>query len=222
MHYRSSLGALLLIGALAPLTSCSTSPSLTSITVDPATVTTSFSAGLQVEFIAIGNYTVPGHTAVTKDITDQVNWTSSFNQMVTIDSAGVATVQGVGYGNAAIYAAYPGFHGDIVGTAAFTVSAPTTTPAIKSLSLIQDSKTSAEPNSTVQFTAMGKMADGTLVKLTGQPKWTSTDNEVATVDEATGLVSTLGAGRSTIVAVYTNPDGTTAVGVTHLFVAAKN
>ena len=69
---------------------------------------------------------------------------------------------------------------------------------------------------------MWKMADGTMFKLTGQPKWTSTDNEVATIDEATGLVSTLGAGRSTIVAVYTNPDGTTAVGVTHLFVATKN
>ncbi|HUB28491.1 MAG TPA: Ig-like domain-containing protein [Terracidiphilus sp.] len=218
MRYRSSLGALLLIGGLLPITSCSTSPSLTSITVDPASVTTSFSAGLQVEFIAVGNYTRPGHTPVTMDITDQVTWTSSFQQMVTINSQGVATVQGFGYGNGNIYAAYPGFHGDIVGTAAFTVSAPSSTPAVRSLTLTHDSTATAVPNATVQFTATGKMNDGSMAKLSGQPKWTSTDNQVATIDESTGLLTTLGVGRTTIVATYTNADGTTAVGVTRLYV----
>jgi hypothetical protein len=216
MRYRS-LGALLLFGGLVPLTSCTTTPSLTSITVEPSAVTTSFSAGLQVEFVAVGNYTRPGHTPITEDITDQVNWASSFEQMVTINGSGVATVQGDGYGNGNIYASAPGFHGDVVGSATFEVTAPTTT-AIRTLSLSHNAQQAVAPNSTVQFSAAGKMADGSEEKLTGQPKWISTDNQVATIDEATGLVTTLGVGRTTIVATYKNADGSTAVGITHLYV----
>jgi hypothetical protein len=220
MRHRSLLGALLMIGLVLPLTSCSVTPELTSISVSPASVTASYTAGLQVEFIAIGSYTRPGHTAVTKDITDQVTWTSSFEQGLTINSNGVATVQGYGYGTGQVFAEAPGFHGAIVGTADFTISPPpTTSSVVKSLTLLQDSKAPATQNSSVHFTAMGKTSDGTLVKLNGQPKWTSSDNQIATIDQSTGLVTTLGAGRSTIIAVYTNPDGTTAVGVTHLNVS---
>lgn len=221
MRHRSILGALLLTGLVFPLSSCTVDPALTSISVTPATVTASFSAGLAVHYTAIGTYTRPGHPAVTKDITNQVTWSSSFPQMVTIDSSGVATVQGIAYGNGEIHAEAPGFHGTILGTAVFNVTAPPTSGAVQSLTFPQVSKAAA-PNSTVQLTALGKRADGSAVELPGQPKWTSTDNEVATVDEATGLVTTLGPGRTTIVAVYTNPDGTTAVGVTHLTVAAQN
>jgi hypothetical protein len=138
-------------------------------------------------------------------------------------STGVATVTGEGTGILAIYASAPGFHGDVVGSAAFTVVIPTSASrgAITSLLITQDSKAAVPANSTVQFTAMGRTADGSLVKLEGQPKWTSTDSEIASIDEANGMASTLGEGRSTIVAVYTNPDGTKAVGATHLYVATK-
>jgi hypothetical protein len=225
MLHRSFVGAFALIGVLAPLTSCSNNPELNSITIDPASITASDSAGLYTDFIAIGSYTRPGHTAITKDITDQVTWSSANPQIVSINSStGVATVTGEGYGDLAIYASAPGFHGDVVGSAAFTVSAPSSSAsrgAITSLSITQDSKTAVSTNATVQFTAKGKAADGSLVNLEGQPKWTSTDSEVASIDADNGIVSTLGEGRSTIVAVYTNPDGTKAVGATHLYVAPK-
>ena len=49
MRHRSLLGALLMIGLVLPLTSCSVTPELTSVTVSPASVTASYTAGLQVE-----------------------------------------------------------------------------------------------------------------------------------------------------------------------------
>ncbi len=58
-----------------------------------------------------------------------------------------------------------------------------------------------------------------MVPLKNQPIWYSTDNQVATIDKVSGAVSTLASGRTTITAVYTNPDGSTAVGVLHYNVA---
>jgi Big-like domain-containing protein len=213
MRYRSSLGALFLTGVLLPVTSCSSNPELTSITVNPATVTTSMSAGLYVNFTAIGYYTHPGHTAVTQDITDQAVWSSSFPQFVTINATnGVATVTGYGYGIGAIYASAPGFHGDVVGSSAFTISPPTApSGGAQTLALVP----SKSADGAVRFTAIGRTEDGKTVQLAGQPEWVSTDNMVATIDKATGLLTTIGSGRTTITAVYTNPDGTTAIGKTY-------
>ena len=219
MRDRSTLGALLLIGIAVPLTSCGVSPSLTSITVNPTTVTASMTGGLQTDFTAIGNYTRPGHTAVTKDLTDQVTWTSSWPQFVTIDSSGVATVTGYGYGTGSMYASAPGFHGDIVGSATFNISQPQTTGGAVKLSIYPAAQSAG---ATVRFVAVGQTAEGQTVKLTGEPTWISTDNQVATIDQNTGVVSKLGIGRTTITAVYNNPDGTTAIGKTFYNVTGDN
>lgn len=218
MRVRSSwVGALSVVGALIPLTSCSVNPALTSITVNPAAVTTSMSAGLYIPFTAIGSYTRPGHAAVTKDITDQVTWTSSWPQFVVVNSTtGVATVTGYGYGKGSIYAAAPGFHGDILGSATFEISAPATTGAVRTLSLSPAGK---DASGAVQFKAIGKTGDGDSIDVTSQTTWVSTDSEIATIDKASGLVSTLAPGRTTITAVYRNPDGTTAFGKAYFNVA---
>lgn len=214
MRVRSSwVGAMLLGGALIPLTSCSVNPSLTSITVSPAAVTTSMTSGLYIAFTAIGSYTRPGHAAVTKDITNQVTWTSSWPQFVVVNSAtGIATVTGYGSGTGAINAAAPGFHGDIVGSAAFTITPPTPAGGVRTLSLVPAGK---DASGAVQFKAIGKTGDGESIDVTSQTSWVSTDNEVATIDKASGLVSTLAPGRTTVTAVYRNPDGTTALGKTY-------
>jgi hypothetical protein len=211
MRDRSLLGALLLIGLVLPVTSCSTDPSLTSITVNPGTVTTSQTEGLQVYFTAIGYYTHPGHTAVTKDLTSEVTWSTSWPQFVTIDSNGIATVTGYGYGTGSIYASAPGFHGDIVGSATFNIQQPTTSSgsAVR-LSLYPSTQSSSK--GTVQFDAVGTDAQGQTVRLTGPISWVSTDNQVASIGKNTGALTELGLGRTTITAVYQNPDGTTAVG----------
>ena len=216
MRDRSFLGALVLIGALVPLTSCNNSPDLTSIVVSPATV--SATAGVTWQFTAIGYYTRGTHPPETKDITNSVTWASSSAQMVNVNSTGFAVVTGISYGNTVISASKQGFNGIIIGTANVTVPKPTTTGGAVTALVIQKNPT---PDGATQFTAIGKAADGSPAELTGQLKWTSSDSGVASIDEASGSAKSLGAGRTTIIVEYTNPDGTNAIGTTHWNIAAQ-
>ena len=218
MRNRSSLGAMLLIGALVPLTSCTSDPKLSSIVVTPSNMTAT--AGVTWQFTAIGYYAKHDKAPLTRDITSEVTWTSSSAQMVTVSSTGFATVTGISYGNTTISASAPGFNGVIVGTANVIVPQPVTTQAtgVKSV-LIQKT---VLPDGSVKFTATGKNFDGSPVELTNDVKWTSSDSDVASIDSATGLASGVGPGRTTIIAVYTNPDGTNAVGTTYWNIAAQN
>lgn len=208
MRNRLLWSALLLVGLLAPLSGCSVSPALTSITVTPANVTASATNGLQEHFTAIGTYTRPGHTAVTQDITSSVTWSSAMPQMVTIDSAGVATVTGLVIGNTTISASAPGFHGDIVGSANFVVQTPPP-PAIvvNSLSIAPSSLATLTLNRTIQFSADGMNADDVLVKMSAQPRWTSSNPQIIAIDAATGIGRATGVGTATVRAVYVSPDG---------------
>lgn len=88
-----SIGTLLLT---AP--SCGDPQELVSITVQPQSETfgdgnTPVSAlkGAQVQLSALGTYV---HPPVTKDITNQVTWSSNTPQMVTVNSTGLITVTG--------------------------------------------------------------------------------------------------------------------------------
>ena len=92
-----SLGALLLLGAVVPFTSCGVDPALTSIQIIPTTTTALLgpcgTTQVQSQLTAIGTYTRPNHAAVTRDITSQVTWKSFDTQLLTIDPAtGLATV----------------------------------------------------------------------------------------------------------------------------------
>jgi trimeric autotransporter adhesin len=216
MRDRSFVGALLLLGSLMPLTSCTVTPALTSIAVSPSKL--SATAGVTWQFTAIGSYTRPNHTPITKDITNEVTWASASSQMVTVSNTGFATVTGISYGNTTISASENGFHGIIVGSADITVPQPTTTNAVTAIVI----RKTTSPDGTVQFSAVGKDANGSPVELTSQPKWTSSDSEVASIDAASGMATGLGAGKTTIIAVYTNPDGTNAVGTTSWNIASQN
>jgi hypothetical protein len=80
------------------VSSCGDPQELTSITIQPGTETFGASnipvsslAGAQVQLRALGTYV---HPPVTKDITDQVTWSSNTPQMVTVNSTGLITVTG--------------------------------------------------------------------------------------------------------------------------------
>jgi Divergent InlB B-repeat domain len=84
--------------SLLCVSSCGDPQELVSITVQPQTETFGASnipvsslAGAQVQLSALGTYV---HPPVTKDITDQVTWSSNTPQMVTVNSAGLITVVG--------------------------------------------------------------------------------------------------------------------------------
>src|SRR5262249_29633123 len=102
--------ALLFAGVLCVigLPSCGHEQQLTSITIQPSTETFGAAdipvgedAGLNVQLRALGNYI---HPPVTKDITNQVTWTSNTPNMVTVDSNGLLTVTGLACGSALVSA----------------------------------------------------------------------------------------------------------------------
>jgi hypothetical protein len=84
--------------SLLCVSSCGDPQELVSISVQPGTETfgasnipVSADAGLTVQLRALGTYV---HPPVTKDITNQVTWTSNDTQMVTVNSTGLATATG--------------------------------------------------------------------------------------------------------------------------------
>jgi hypothetical protein len=93
--------AALIIAAISLLSvsSCGDPQTLQSIAVQPGTETFGASnipinqlAGAQVQLRALGTYL---HPPATKDITNQVTWTSNTPQMFTVDSTGLLTATGL-------------------------------------------------------------------------------------------------------------------------------
>jgi hypothetical protein len=219
MRNRSLFGALLMLAAAIPFTSCSNDPSLTSIKLTP----TGYSAllgpcGTQqvvANFTAMGYYTRPDHAAVTKDITNTVTWYSYDTQLVTMSPTGVmsvvtcATPGSTFQASTIISASAQGFHGLIATTATINLVEPTTTaPAVVSLMVVKTSGTIGS----AQYVAVGKTANGTLVPLGNGATWVSSNPQVVRMNGQTGFARAIAAGRATVTATYANPDGSTAVG----------
>jgi len=210
---RSLFGALLLVATVLPITSCTTNPALTSITINPTSINFG-GAGLTVQLIATGYYTRPNHATITRDITDSVNWLSAASGCVTVTQTGLITSGGNICSNIPVTASAPGFHGYISAFMTVNVTQPGATGGVTHLVVTH----TTSPSGTVKFTAVGKTADGASVPLTDHLVWTSTDNQAGTIDKASGVLTPAAGGRTTVSAVYTNSDGTNAVGVTKIAV----
>lgn len=216
------LGAVLLTGLLFPLSSCSNSPSLTSIAVTPTNE--SGSAGATWKFTAIGSYTHPGHPAKTQDITQDVTWKSGSPQLVSITNDpghadnGAATVVGNAAGTTQITATLSGFNGIIVGTASVTVTASgngagASTSGLLSINIVPGGTTVSNKGMTGQYLAFGTYSTPPLVRdLTNQVTWISLSPEVVSINsggvsgEVGGLATAMGyTGNGVIYAEMTNP-----------------
>jgi len=88
--------------------SCGHQQQLVGITIQPTTETfgapnipVSADTGLNVQLVAYGSYI---HPPVTKDITNQVTWSSNTPQMVTVSSTGLITATGDACGGTIISA----------------------------------------------------------------------------------------------------------------------
>lgn len=103
------IATLVLAGSvLLAVSSCGHPQELVSISVQPGTETIGASdipvnldAGLTVQLRALGTYI---HPPVTKDITNQVTWSSNDTQMETVSSTGLATATGQSCGGTLISA----------------------------------------------------------------------------------------------------------------------
>jgi hypothetical protein len=180
-----------------------TGGAITSVAIIPAAQSVS-SPTQTSQFIAIGTTS----TGATVNVTTQVVWSSSSPQIATIGaSTGLATA--VGQGSTAITALYTGTGGGtIVGTAAFTVTGGTT-EKYTAVSITPGTQSLSASGQTGQFIALGTSGTtGLQTDVTNSPqiKWSASAPSIASVS-ASGLVTGLSAGTTTITAELTNTDG---------------
>jgi hypothetical protein len=175
---------------------------LNSIDVTPANpnLPTGYSLPLQ----ATGNYS----DGSSRDLTKQVLWSSAATARATISNASGSEglVSGTGTGPAVISATLSG----VVGTTTVTVTNET-------LQTISVSPTSATLNvdDTQQFRATGHFSAGTVIDITAQVRWSSSNRAKVSIDNShvKGLATARASGGATIKAKKGNKSGTATVTV---------
>jgi uncharacterized protein YjdB len=173
------------------------------LTVVPSSVAETF-AGETTQFTATGNLTGVG---AIQNLTNQVTWVSSNVQVATINAAGLATA--VGSGTTTIIAESGGL------TANATLGVSIAASGAPSISVIPNTVSETFAGETTQLTASGNLTGvGGPQNLTNQVTWLSSNVQVATVGATTGLVTTLAAGTTTIIAESGGLNASSTVTVT--------
>jgi len=155
-------------------------PELQSISVTP--LNASVEVGQTQQFTATGTFS----DGSSRNLTNQVTWTSSNTSVAAISTSGLATAQQAG--NTTIRASQNG----VTGQATLTV----TSASLISLDIAPQNP-SIQVGQTQQFTATGTFSDGSTADLTSSVSWGSSNASVASID-ANGLATGLQAGTSTI------------------------
>jgi uncharacterized protein YjdB len=168
---------------------------LQSVTVTPSTA--KLSAGTLLQFTATGNFD-DGSTQPLTSLT----WSSSAQNLLTIDVNGVAT--GVIAGSATVTAT----SGTISGTASVTV----TNATISSIAVTPANST-MPIGAMKQFTAVARLSDSTTEDVSLSALWSSSAAAVATISNH-GLASSVANGTITISATVGGVSGSTSLTVT--------
>ncbi|MDO2949802.1 beta strand repeat-containing protein [Aeromonas simiae] len=166
----------------------------TSLTISNATVaklhiiptSATLAIGTRTSFKAIA--TLSDNT--TQDVTTQVNWSSSDEQVLTINAQGVATA--VARGNALIRAAIQGISHEV----AIEVS-----NAVPTTLQIQPSNATLAPGLKLPFTAQATFSDGSTQDVTSLVDWDSDDISLLTID-LDGLATAVKPGNVTVSASW--------------------
>ncbi|MGH9515911.1 MAG: beta strand repeat-containing protein [Terriglobales bacterium] len=158
-------------------------------------------ATIETQLIAMGTF----GDGQQLDLTSAVTWTSSTASVATVsnsaDSPGVAT--GVATGSTTVSAAFAG----ISATTNLTV----TTATLTSISITPSNPT-ISLGSPQLFAAQGTFTDSSVVNITVQVAWTSSDVTVATI-KSNGLATSAATGTTTIKASLNGVNGTTVLTV---------
>ncbi len=173
--------------------------SLVSIKITPPSL--KLPATIETQLTAMGTFS----DGQKLDLTSAVTWTSSAPSVATVsnsaDSAGVAT--GVATGSTTVSAAFAG----ISGTTTLTV----TTATLTSIAVTPGNPT-INLGSSQLFAAQGTFTDSSVVNITVQVAWSSSDVAVATI-KSNGLASSASTGTTTIKASLNGVNGTTILTV---------
>jgi Bacterial Ig-like domain (group 2) len=177
---------------------------LTQIQVSPPNPTTP--NGLDEQFVATGIYS----DNTNADLTDVVTWTSSMTGVATIsnaeDSAGLASTLTVG--SSTIGAAI----GSVSGSATLTVSAA----LLNSIAVFRKLGSIAKGTTQV-FYAEGTYSDTSVIDITDQVTWDTSNMYAATVsngDGSQGLVTAVAVGTANISASLDGKSGMASITVT--------
>jgi len=181
-----------------------TGATLASIEVSPAAP--SVAKGASQQLTATGVFTDNS----TQDLTTQVTWTSSDEEVASVSNAegwsGFATTTSAG--STTVSAT----RGGVTGRTSLTVTGAT----LVSIE-VSPASSSVANGLTQQFTATGLFTDNSTHGLTSQVTWASTDDAVATVSNAAGsngLATATAAGSTTVSATSGGVTGNTTLTVT--------
>jgi trimeric autotransporter adhesin len=184
-------------GGFAPGIGGNTDVVLVSIAITPANP--DLILGTLNQFTAIGTFSDQS----TKDITASVAWSSSNQNIASINNGGLAAAFALG--SLSISATSD----SITGSTSVTVQSPT----LLSISILPADGTIAV-TTTLQFHALGNYSDGSVQNLTRQVTWASSNTAVAQI-LASGDSKGQAAGSSTITATLGSISGSTTLNVTN-------
>ena len=177
---------------------------LTSITITAAYTT--IAQGTSVKLTATGNYS----GLFSRDISDQVTWTSKATNVASFASPTNPRVSGVAPGGAVLTATFPG---GVSGSFNLTVSSATL-----SFLNVSTAATSLAVGQSEQLYAKGTFSDSTVQDITFDSGWTTSNDTVASVvntaGDSKGQVTANAIGTATITATLGAISGATALTVT--------
>lgn len=145
-----------------------------------------------VDFLALGLYSPPGSAV---DLTSQAKWRSANEGIAAVDSGNAGSVRAVSCGSTTIQAEYNG----VMGQMPLVVQCAND---VTSLTVLPANPTISRAGQTTQFAAIATHGDGTQQDVARIAAWSSSNEQVATVDKTSGLALAVSCGTSTISAQY--------------------
>ncbi|WP_122032338.1 Ig-like domain-containing protein [Aliivibrio sp. EL58] len=174
---------------------------LESIQITPSTIT--ISDGDELQYVATGSYS----DNTSRDITNEVSWTSGNANVATISTEGLAV--GVRNGSTIITATKDG----ISGRANVTVARPFVSVSPRNQFVTTGSQ--------LQLKAEAQYGDGRVVDITNQATWESSDPQDITVDQ-TGMVTAVSSNEGNAARISATFHHNSVIwGETLVFVRAK-
>src|SRR5579872_29577 len=174
---------------------------LVSIKITPQSL--KLPATIETQLTAMGTFS----NGQQLDLTSAVTWTSSTPSVATVsnsvDTAGIAT--GVAQGSTTVSAAF-------AGVSATTPLVITVTNATLTSIQVTPSAPNIPLGSSQLFAAQGTFTDSSVVNITVEVAWSSSDVSVATI-KANGLATSASTGTTTIKASLNGVNGTTVLTV---------
>ena len=173
LQLSAAFAALILVAISIGCSGFFVDPTLTTLTVTPATP--SVIAGSTLQMTATGSF----DDGSTKNISGTATWSTSDAGVASVSSVGLLT--GVATGTATITAS----SATVSGTTTVTIQVA----GLQSITL-SPSGTSIKAGATQQYAATGHLQDGSTQDITNSVTWTSSNVSVATID-ANGLATAL-------------------------------